>query len=169
MLINRLILLALLGSILSSALTGCDNSSSRRRANQPPQIMDLSFTTEADTPYNGQLEASDPEGDPVTFLLVTAPTLGTVTVAEEDGSFRYQPNPGITGKDSFQVKVDNGNFSQPGSDTATVSVEIVAQTVSFQSYSRAAFAQSADDEPLPVNGRKFTQDADANSYSDLLQ
>ena len=54
--------------------------------------------------------------------------------------------------------------------TATVNITIEALQVSFNDYSRAAFEQSATDEPLPVNGREFEQDVtDPMAYDDLLE
>ncbi|MEC7480574.1 MAG: Ig-like domain-containing protein, partial [Pseudomonadota bacterium] len=82
-----------------------------------------------------------------------------------DGSFTYTPNAQVTGSDSFTFIVSDGVNPEV---TATVSVTIEAQQVSFSSYTRDAFNQAPTDEPLPINGREFTQDADDTTFDDLL-
>lgn len=91
--------------------------------NSAPIAENLEFTTYKNVAYTGQLSATDPEGDLLTFQLVDKPARGAVTMPE-DGSteFVYTPYENKTGKDSFTyVAVDTvGNVSQQ----ATVMLKI---------------------------------------------
>ena len=50
---------------------------------------------------------SDPEGGPLTAILVAGPTHGTLDL-RNDGSFAYTPEPGFFGDDGFTYKANNG-------------------------------------------------------------
>ncbi|HIF9350545.1 TPA: retention module-containing protein, partial [Photobacterium damselae] len=99
--------------------------------NKPPVIVDingrpigddLSVEVAEDSSINGQLTATDADGDDLTFELVdgSEPTNGQVTV-NPDGSWEYVPNTDFNGEDSFTVLVDDGNG---GTDTITVTVNV---------------------------------------------
>lgn len=65
---------------------------------------------------------ADPDGDGLTARLVTDPAHGSVTLAA-DGSFRYQPDAGFVGVDSFTYVADDGGTT---SATATVTITVQA-------------------------------------------
>ena len=68
---------------------------------------------------------SDVENDPLTAVLVTGPSNGTLTpTLNPDGSFTYTPNPNFSGTDSFTYQaVDSlGGVS----NTATVTITVTA-------------------------------------------
>lgn len=149
-------------------LSACGGSSndSPPEVNQRPVADDLSFTTQAGIALEGMLQGEDPEGKPLTYTLAEGPELGTVEI-DDNGSFVYLPPETMVGSDSFSFKVTD-DFST--STAGTVSITIEAQQVSFNSYSREAFAQMPEDEPLPTNGREFEQDVtEPTAYDDLLQ
>ncbi len=151
------------------ALTGCfdsddDNDYQAPEENVAPVAVDEMLTTQADIAFDGTLTATDDDGDALTFGLGENGTLGNAEV-NADGSFTYTPNAQVTGSDSFTFTVSDGVNPEV---TATVSVTIEAQQVSFSSYTRDAFNQAPTDEPLPINGREFTQDADDTTFDDLL-
>ncbi len=149
-------------------LSACGGSSNDEppEVNSRPVANDLSFTTQADTALEGMLQGEDPEGKPLSYSLAEGPELGTLEIAA-DGSFVYTPPDTMVGSDSFSYKVtDDYSTSIP----AVVSITIDAQQVSFSSYSRDAFAQMPEDEPLPTNAREFEQDViEPTAYDDLLQ
>ncbi|MBW8682987.1 Ig-like domain-containing protein [Chitinophaga rhizophila] len=73
---------------------------------------------------NVSINDSDPEGDVLTFSLVTAPMNGTVLL-NADGTFTYTPNANYTGLDSLVYQVcDNGTPSL--CDTAVLRLTITA-------------------------------------------
>lgn len=94
--------------------------------NDPPVAEDLSLTTYKNVEVQGSFAGVDPEGDLLTFQLISKPARGSVTQAEEgSAAFVYTPYENKTGKDAFTyVAVDAlGNTSSP----ATVSVKIEKQ------------------------------------------
>lgn len=95
-------------------------------ANTAPVAENLELTTYKNVEIAGTFSGVDPEGDLLTFQLVSKPARGAVTQSE-DGSaaFVYTPYEDKTGKDAFTyVAVDTvGNTSAP----ATVSIRIEKQ------------------------------------------
>lgn len=89
--------------------------------NQPPIVQNLSLSTLGNTPAGGQVIATDPDGNPLTFSLNSPPLNGTVAL-NPDGTFTYTPNPGFAGVDSFTVLVSDG-FGGTAIGTVTVSVQ----------------------------------------------
>ena len=83
---------------VSVSVTGVDDPPV---ANPPPLLV-----TE-DTPATGTLNASDPDGDPLTYALTTPPAHGTVAL-NPDGTYTYTPTPEFNGADSFSVSVSDG-------------------------------------------------------------
>ncbi|WP_298807685.1 Ig-like domain-containing protein [uncultured Gordonia sp.] len=72
--------------------------------NQPPTAAPtLQPTTDG---YTISLNATDPDGDPLTTTITTAPTNGTATV-NGDGTITYAHNPGSTAADQFTVKLSD--------------------------------------------------------------
>lgn len=158
-----------IASGLVLALSGCfdsddDNNYQAPEENVAPVAVDQMLTTQADIAFDGTLTATDEDGDALTFGLGENGSLGNAEI-NADGSFTYTPNAQVTGSDSFTFTVSDGVNSEV---TASVSITIEAQQVSFSSYTRDAFNQAPTDEPLPINGREFTQDADDSTFDDLL-
>ncbi|WP_158769299.1 Ig-like domain-containing protein [Paraglaciecola sp. L1A13] len=153
------------GLAVTVILAGCNFGSDDDNKNVAPNAVSLDLTTQTEIAITDMLSATDDDGDGLLFSLGEAPTQGSVTVSD-NGDFTYQPNPEVTGSDSFTFSVNDGiNESASG----TVNITIEALTVSFNTQSRAAFAQQSQDEPLVTNGRSFTQDVeDPDAYNDLL-
>ncbi len=80
-----------------------------------PIPENLKLETYRGVSMEGQLRATDPEGDPVTFQLAPPPVKGEIFL-EKDGSFVYTPAEGKWGKDYFGYTATdaNGNVSQEG-------------------------------------------------------
>jgi plastocyanin len=91
--------------------------------NLAPTAFDLSFVVPKDGSRSITLSAEDPEGAPLTYAIVTAPSHGTLTGT---GSARtYTPVPSYEGKDQFTYKVNDGS-----SDSNVATVSIVVSTTS---------------------------------------
>lgn len=102
------------------ALTGATVS------NSAPIAENLELSTYKGIAITSRFSATDPDGDPVTFQIVSSPARGQVTVDEQDtAAFWYTPYEGKKGKDSFTYVAmdDHGNTSQP----ATVKIVIEKQ------------------------------------------
>ena len=90
--------------------------------NDEPIAQNSSFNTNEDTTYSGILSASDIDGSPLTYSIVSQGTKGTVAITNTaTGAFNYVPQSNINGTDSFTFRVNDGTFN---STTATVSVTI---------------------------------------------
>jgi subtilisin family serine protease len=91
--------------------------------NNPPVAYDQAVETTQNTSAAITLIAADPDGDPLTFTISSAPANGTVSGTGPD--ITYTPNPDFTGADTFTYEVkDNAGASA----TATVTIN-VAPTV----------------------------------------
>lgn len=98
------------------------------KPNNPPTTDGISDTslhvwTQKNMTAYGSMRASDPEGDELTFMVVSYPKKGTLTLIDcHSGEFCYTPDANRRGKDSFSFVVRDcfGNYS----DVRQVSVEI---------------------------------------------
>ncbi|NQD38888.1 tandem-95 repeat protein [Permianibacter sp. IMCC34836] len=88
--------------------------------NDAPVGVDQTVSTDEDTSVSGNLGATDPENNPLTFTLATGPGHGSVVV-NADGSYTYTPSSNYFGNDSFIVTVSDG---RGGTDTITVNVTV---------------------------------------------
>ncbi|MCC3376308.1 Ig-like domain-containing protein [Cohnella sp. REN36] len=89
-------------------------------ANQPPSVQDQTVTGQKDTPVTGNVNGTDPDGDPLTYAKGSDPQHGTATV-NPNGTWTYVPKPGFVGSDSFTVTVSDG---RGGVVTSTVKINV---------------------------------------------
>ena len=108
--------------------------------NQAPVAAADSYSTNEDTaltiPANGVLaNDSDPDGNPLTAVLVTGPANGTLSL-NADGAFVYTPNANFNGSDSFVYRANDGALNSADT-TVTISVAAVndAPVAAADSYS----------------------------------
>lgn len=105
--------------------------------NQTPTIS-YNPTTSVQTgqTVTGNIGATDPEGDTLTYKVIQAPKYGTLTIDQATGNFTYTPNEidyDSVQTDSFKVSVTDGNnvlglFSQR-SAKAEIEVSVLNPTV----------------------------------------
>lgn len=78
-----------------------------------PIAENMEIETYRGISVDGQLRATDPQGDALTYQITTPPIKGTVTV-NTDGSFVYHSEPSRRGKDYFGYTATDteGNVSQ---------------------------------------------------------
>lgn len=90
--------------------------------NSPPTAWDETDSTIHDQSLSGSVadNASDPDGDALTFSLQGGPSHG-VAVVNDDGSYTYTPADHFAGSDSFTFAVTDGIATT----TATVSIEVL--------------------------------------------
>jgi len=93
--------------------------------NDGPVAVNDSYTTLEDTalnvPANGVLaNDTDVDGNPLTAVLVTGPTHGTLTL-NANGSFLYTPTNNYNGPDSFTYRANDGTSN---SGIATVNITV---------------------------------------------
>lgn len=111
--------------------------------NDPPAVPTLSTTTAEDQSIQLQLTADDPEGDPVSWQLVTPPVHGTVEI---DGDvLTYIPDPDATGTDTFVVRATDGTTP---SEPVTWTIEVTA--VDDPPVATPGSVQTLEDTPVDV-------------------
>ena len=60
------------------------------------------INTQASISYYGNLNAIDPEGDAIEYIIVSYPKKGTITIVDDDsGRYCYTPSGNFTGRDKF--------------------------------------------------------------------
>ena len=92
------------------------------QVNQPPVAEKQSVTANTADPTEITLKATDPQGNALTYALVSEPQSGTITdLNEETGSLVYTSDAGFTGKDSFTFNANDGTVD---SNTATVTITV---------------------------------------------
>lgn len=94
-----------------------------------PAVRDLEITTYREIPCESRFQASDSEGDDLTFSILREPKKGSVVI---DGvNFTYTPDQGKTGGDSFTYTAADsaGHVSQPA--TVTVTIEKIRSGVTY--------------------------------------
>ena len=70
--------------------------------NTPPVAKSQSVTTNRDTSASITLDATDEDGDSLTYSLTSSPKQGSLSsFGKDSGSVVYNPKSGYTGSDSF--------------------------------------------------------------------
>jgi beta propeller repeat protein len=87
--------------------------------NTPPVAHNQSVAVTYDVPTAITLTASDADGDPLTYGILSNPSHGTLTGAAPN--LTYTPDAGYYGFDSFTFKANDGTSD---SNTATVSITV---------------------------------------------
>ena len=87
--------------------------------NSIPVAVDMSATSDAGAAVEMQLVATDADYDPLTFSIVTQPTMGSVTISGNKAT--YTPNENADGVDTFTYKASDG-IADSNTATATVTV-----------------------------------------------
>lgn len=90
--------------------------------NTPPVAKSQSVTTSRDTSASITLDASDKDGDTLTYAMKSFPAHGSLTSFDKySGSVIYNPNRGYTGPDSFTFTASDVTST---SNTAKVSITV---------------------------------------------
>lgn len=77
--------------------------------NQIPTATNVAVLVRPSGKTWGLVEGVDPEGDDITYEVITAPQFGTVSI-DSTGMYTYTPEAGFAGSDTFTVAVDNPGF-----------------------------------------------------------
>ncbi len=77
--------------------------------NDAPVSADQNLFTPEDTAVSGQVLATDPDGDVLSYSVTSSANHGNVTLDTATGSFIYTPSSNYNGSDSFTVTVNDGN------------------------------------------------------------
>ncbi|WP_443943537.1 Calx-beta domain-containing protein [Pedobacter sp. AW1-32] len=122
--------------------------------NRPPVATSPDITTAEDTPVSGTVTASDPDGNPLTYTIGSAPGHGTIVV-NTDGTYTYTPAANYNGTDVFSVTVSDGKGG-----TTTVTINVTVTPVNDPPVASAPNITTAED--TPINGTITASDADGD-------
>jgi VCBS repeat-containing protein len=111
--------------------------------NDAPVAQNLDVNTLEDQPANGNLVATDVDGDNLTFALGTPAMKGAATV-NAAGHFTYIPNPNTNGNDHFTFTVTDG------SATATGMVNVVIAPVNDPPVATPQTVTTDENTPLAI-------------------
>jgi VCBS repeat-containing protein len=96
----------ILMGVLASAIRNADIYTGK--INTAPVATVASFSLSENTQKSGTLTASDIDLDPLTFIKVSDPAHGAISLSA-NGSFIYTPTTNYAGSDTFSFKVNDGN------------------------------------------------------------
>ncbi|MFH1882192.1 MAG: Ig-like domain-containing protein [Planctomycetota bacterium] len=114
--------------------------------------------TEEDTPVSITLLGSDPDGDPLTYTVVTGPSHGRLS--GKAPKLTYTPQPNFNGKDSFTFNVNDGTV-----DGVPVTVLIMVKAVNDPPTANDGSVTTQEDTLVSITLAGCDPDGDALSYS----
>ncbi|MCH7556834.1 MAG: tandem-95 repeat protein [Planctomycetes bacterium] len=115
-------------------------------------------TTEEDTPVSITLIGSDPDGDPLTYNVVTGPSNGRLSGTAP--KLTYTPQPNFNGKDSFTFNVNDGTV-----DGVPVTVLIMVKAVNDPPTAIDDSVTTQEDTLVSITLAGCDPDGDALNYS----
>lgn len=110
--------------------------------NGSPDVTGTSATGLEDTDLVFTLQASDPDGGPLTFAVSSTPANGTVTLGK-DGEVTYTPNADWNGTDTFRWRATDVDGL-----TATANAYITIEAVNDAPVASDHSVSTDEDEPL---------------------
>jgi VCBS repeat-containing protein len=126
--------------------------------NDAPTAEDQSLTIPEETATTMWMSASDIDGNPLTYVIVTPPEHGTWSDDDGDNELVYTPDSGYLGSDSIAFKVNDGSAD---SNTATISITVT--DVPDENENPVAVDDSAStDEGEPVTIDVLHNDSDGD-------
>jgi VCBS repeat-containing protein len=123
--------------------------------NDAPVADDQSVSTDEDTPLGIALTASDVDGDPLTYAIVSGPSNGSL--GGTPPSVTYTPNADFNGSDSFTFQANDGSAD---SNVATVSITVNA--VNDPPVANDDSATTSENAPVLVDALANDTDVDGN-------
>jgi hypothetical protein len=136
-------------------------------ANTCPTASAVSATVNQNGSVNIQLLGSDPDNNPLQYIVTQAPAHGIVTLNVQTGAASYAPTADYSGSDSFKYKVNDGLC-----DSAEATVSITVQFVNAPPACAASVACAVNfaNDPkayiIALNGANACTILDASQSSD---
>ncbi|WPO97712.1 Ig-like domain-containing protein [Pseudomonas sp. HR96] len=129
-------------------------------ANPAPTSANATFSTAQNTTLTGAMQASDIDGDALSFSTTVAPTHGSLTL-NPDGSFSYTPALNYVGSDSFTYQVRDADG---GLASAVVSLQVGLPN-SAPASTPFGTQSASDGGPVTINAASHFSDADGNTLT----
>ena len=127
-------------------------------ATGPPTATDQAVATDEDTPVAVSLAGSDPDGDPLTFSVVSGPAHGALSGTAPN--LTYTPAANFNGADSFTFKANDGTVD---SDVATVTITV--NPVNDPPVAVDDTATTTAGTPVTINVLANDSDVDGNALA----
>ncbi|MGB0681988.1 MAG: Ig-like domain-containing protein [Magnetovibrionaceae bacterium] len=135
-------------------------------SNDGPVAVDETVSVSEDAQATGQLDASDVDGDDLTFEVTDAPAQGSVTV-NADGSYTYTPGASLQSLDDGETATDTFTYTvtddQGATSTATATVTITGSNDGPVATDDTATTD--EDQAVSINVLGNDTDADGDSLS----
>ena len=148
-------------SVVVSVTDGTDSVSlpafaiSVVQTNVAPVANAANLTTDEDTATTFTPSGSDSNGDTISFILVTAPSNGTVNDAS--GVWTYTPSADFNGTDSFSFKANDGEL-----DSAVVAVSVTVTAINDAPEGTAQTVTTEEDTDLVIDLTTVFTDIDGD-------
>ena len=124
---------------------------------KPPVANDMSASTDEDTAINITLDATDPEGEFLTYTILEVNN-ATITLSENGDVATYTPNAHFNGSDTFTYYANDGTSD---SNIATVTVTVNA----IDDEPNTTDVSTTTDEDIAVVVSLSAEEYDGDSYS----
>ena len=135
-------------------------------SNNLPVTNDSSLTLNEDSSGNGQMGASDTDGDSLTYSIVSQPSHGSLTINSSTGTYVYTPSLNYNGLDTFSFKASD-SFGDSYVSTISLTISPVNDAPTTSNGTLAV------DEDVVTNGTVASYsndvDGDALTYSVVSQ
>ncbi|MFT3831052.1 MAG: Ig-like domain-containing protein [Opitutaceae bacterium] len=132
-----------------------------RQKNLPPVAQSQTIETDEDAAVSIGLAATDPEGQPLAFSLLTQPTLGVLSGTAPNLTFT--PVADRSGTASFTYKVSDGQLE---SGVATITIKI--RPINDCPVSAAEPVRTAEDNAVPLTLTAFDAEGDPLVYAVMV-
>src|SRR6476646_3744025 len=154
------------GNLESMAITTV-KVNSVNETNTPPVAESQSVTTKEDTSASITLDATDKDGDGLTYSLKSSPSHGSLSSFNEDtGSVVYTPDSDYTGSDSFTFTASDGtSTSNTGKVSITVNSVAPEAPINTPPVAESQSVTTKEDTSTSINLDATDKDGDGLTYS----
>ncbi|GAC1033511.1 retention module-containing protein [Pseudomonas sp. No.21] len=126
--------------------------------NDLPVMNDASVNVDEDSSLTSQLNATDADGDTLTYTLKSGTSNGTLVLDTATGEYTYKPNANYNGPDSFTVTVNDGKGG-----VVDAVVQITVNPINDAPTANPANLSTAED--TPINGKVDARDIDGDTLT----
>ncbi|MFC2082458.1 Ig-like domain-containing protein [Candidatus Bipolaricaulota bacterium] len=131
------------------------------QVNRPPASNDAAVTTAEDTPVDLTVTASDPDGDVLTYGIVSGPSHGEITGFDPaTGRLIYTPDANYHGDDSFTFET-----CDPDGECASGTVTITVEPVDDQPVADNQEVNTLEDTAIAIQVTGSDVEGEALTYS----
>ncbi len=134
--------------------------------NDAPVVGNQNLTTDENVAIPGTVGGSDPDGDTISYSLLSAPNNGVLTLNIVTGNFTYTPNSGYVGSDSFSVTLSDGKGGTTDSVITIVVKDVNAAPVANDDTATVIEGNSV---AIAVRGNDTDPESDSLVVSGITQ